>query len=66
MAACHNPGMANALSQIGRKALAAVVLLAALWVILKIVIGIVAGIAWIVVIVGAIIAVIWAYGVLRS
>lgn len=46
------------------RALAAVVLLIAAWVLLKIVIGIVAAVAWTVVTILAIVAVIWALRVL--
>jgi hypothetical protein len=46
------------------RALAVVVLLIAAWVILKVVIGIVAAVAWTVVSVLAIVAVIWALKVL--
>ena len=42
------------------KGLAVAVLLIAGWVLLKIVIGVVATVAWIVVVIGAVIAVIWA------
>jgi len=48
----------------GRRALALVILLAAAWVLLKIVIGVVTAIAWTVVTVLAIVAVIWALRVL--
>ena len=42
------------------KGIAVAVLLIAGWVLLKIVIGVVATIAWIVVVIGAVIAVFWA------
>ncbi len=42
------------------------VLLVAAWVLLKVVIGIVAGIAWFVVIIAALLAVFWAWSTLRS
>ena len=42
------------------KGLAIAVLLVAGWVLLKIVIGVVATVAWIVVVIGAVLAVIWA------
>ena len=48
-------------SDLGRKTLALVVLLIAAWVLFKLVIGVVAGIAWVVV---AVIAVVWALRVL--
>jgi hypothetical protein len=51
-------------SQAGRKLLAVGVLLIAAWVLLKVVIGVVAGIAWIVVIVVAIAAIFWALNAL--
>lgn len=46
------------------RALAAVVLLVAAWVMLKVVLGIVAAVAWTVVTILAIVAVIWALRVL--
>ena len=52
--------MSEALRDIGGKALAIVILLVAGWILLKIVIGVVTAIAWIVVAVLAVIAVIWA------
>jgi len=52
--------MSEALSNIGGKLLALVILLVAGWILLKIVIGVVTAIAWIVVAVLAVIAVIWA------
>jgi hypothetical protein len=48
----------------GRKALALGVLLLAAWVLFKIVLGVVTTIAWIAVVVVAVIAVIWALRVL--
>lgn len=56
--------MSNALSDIGKKGLALLVLLVAAWLLFKVVIGVVAAVAWIVVIVLAIAAAIWAFGVL--
>lgn len=56
--------MGNALSDIGRKGLALLVLLVAAWLLFKVVIGVVAAVAWIVVVVLAIAAAIWAFGVL--
>ena len=44
----------------GARILAVLVLALAAWILLKVVIGIVAGVAWIVVVVVAIVAVIWA------
>jgi len=52
--------MSETLRDIGGKALAIVILLVAGWILLKIVIGVVTAIAWIVVAVLAVIAVIWA------
>ena len=52
--------MSNALSTVGRKALALLVLLVAAWLLFKLVVGVVATIAWIVVGVIAVAAVIWA------
>ncbi len=51
-------------SDLGRKAIALVVLLVAAWLLFKVVIGVVAGIAWFLVAVIAIIAVVWALRVL--
>ena len=45
---------------LGRRALAILVLVIAAWILLKIVIGIVAGIAWFVAVVVALVAVVWA------
>ena len=56
--------MSNALSEIGKKGLALGILLVAAWVLFKVVIGVVAAVAWIVVIVLAIAAAIWAFSVL--
>ena len=44
----------------GARILAAVVLAFAAWILFKVIIGIVAGVAWFVVVVVAVIAVIWA------
>ncbi len=52
--------MANALSQLGRKALAVAVLVAAAYLLFKLVVGFVASIVWILVAVVAVVAVIWA------
>ena len=57
--------MGQLASQAGRKLLAIAVLLIAAWVLFKVVIGVVAGIAWIIVIVLAIIAIFWALNVLN-
>ena len=48
------------------RAVAVLVLLVAAWILLKVVIGIVAGIAWFVVIIAALLAVFWAWSTLRS
>jgi hypothetical protein len=53
------------ISSLGRKALALAVLLVAAWLLFKVVIGVVAAVAWIVVIVLAVMAVLWATSVLR-
>jgi hypothetical protein len=52
--------MSESLSNIGGKVLALIVLLVAGWILLKIVIGIVAAVFWIVLAVLAVIAVVWA------
>ena len=52
--------MSESLSNFAGKALAVVVLLVAGWILLKIVIGVVAAVAWVVIAVFAVIAVIWA------
>jgi hypothetical protein len=56
--------MKEAASDLGRKALALVVLLAAAWILFKLVLGVVAAVAWVVVVVLAIVAVVWALRVL--
>jgi hypothetical protein len=56
--------MGEALSDIGRKVLAVLVLVVAAYVLFKIVIGAVAAVLWIVVAIAAVIAVIWALRVL--
>jgi hypothetical protein len=53
-------------SDLGRKVLAIGVLLVAAYILFKVVIGVVAAVAWIVVIVLAVVAAIWAFGVLRT
>ena len=52
--------MSESLSNIGGKALALVILLVAGWILLKVVIGVVTFVAWTVVVVLAVVAVIWA------
>ncbi len=56
--------MADALSNLGRKALAVAVLIVAAYVLFKVVVGFVAGLLWIAVAITAVIAVIWALRVL--
>ena len=52
--------MREAASDLAMKGLALLILLAAGWVLLKIVIGVVSAVAWIVVAVVAVLAVLWA------
>ena len=59
-------GMGQMASDVGRKVLAIAVLLVAAYILFKMVIGVVAAVAWIVVLVLAVIAAIWAFGVLRT
>jgi hypothetical protein len=58
--------MGQLASDVGRKVLAIAVLLVAAYILFKLVIGVVAAVAWIVVLVLAVIAAIWAFGVLRT
>jgi hypothetical protein len=58
--------MGQMASDLGRKVLAIGVLLVAAYILFKMVIGVVAAVAWIVVLVLAVIAAIWAFGVLRT
>jgi hypothetical protein len=58
--------MGQMASDVGRKVLAIAVLLVAAYILFKMVIGVVAAVAWIVVLVLAVIAAIWAFGVLRT
>jgi hypothetical protein len=58
--------MGQLASDVGRKVLAIAVLLVAAYILFKMVIGVVAAVAWIVVLVLAVIAAIWAYGTLRT
>jgi hypothetical protein len=53
-------------SDLGRKVLAIGVLLVVAYILFKMVIGVVAAVAWIVVLVLAVVAAIWAFGVLRT
>jgi putative Ca2+/H+ antiporter (TMEM165/GDT1 family) len=56
--------MSEALSEIGKKGLALAILLVAAYVLFKVVIGVVTAVAWIVVVVLAIAAAIWAFATL--
>jgi hypothetical protein len=56
--------MREAAGDLGRKALALLVLLAAAWILFKVVLGIVAVVAWVVVVVLALAAIVWAIRVL--
>ena len=56
--------MGEALSQAGRKLLAVVVLLVAAYVLFKVILGFVTAVAWIAVLVLAVVAVVWALRVL--
>ena len=53
-------------ASLGRKAIAVLVLAVAAWLLLKIVIGLIAGIAWIVVAVIVVGGVLWAFNTLSS
>ena len=55
----------NAASSVGRKALATVVLIAAAYLLFKVVIGFVMGIVWVIIAVVAIAGVIWALNALK-
>jgi hypothetical protein len=56
--------MKESLSGLAMKALAVVVLLIAAWILFKVVLGVVTAVAWVVVIVLAVMAVLWAMSVL--
>jgi hypothetical protein len=56
--------MKESLSGLAMKAVAVVVLLIAAWVLFKVVLGVVTAVAWVVVIVLAVVAVLWAMSVL--
>jgi hypothetical protein len=58
--------MGQMASDVGRKVIAIAVLLVAAYILFKVVIGFVAAVAWIAVIVLAVVAAIWAFGVLRT
>ncbi len=57
--------MADAASAVGRKALAVLVLIAAAYLLFKVVIGFVMGIVWVIIAVIAVIGVIWALSALK-
>jgi hypothetical protein len=59
-------GMGQLASDVGRKVIAIAVLLVAAYILFKVVIGFVAAVAWIAVLVLAVVAAIWAFGVLRA
>jgi hypothetical protein len=56
--------MREAAGDLGRKAIALLVLLVAAWILFKLVLGVVAAVAWVVVVVLAIAAIVWAVRVL--
>jgi hypothetical protein len=56
--------MKESLSGLALKAVAVVALLVAAWILFKVVIGVVTAVAWVVVIVLAVMAVLWAMSVL--
>lgn len=51
-------------SSLGRKAIAVLVLALAAWLLLKVIVGLIAGIAWIVVAVIVVVGVLWAFNTL--
>jgi hypothetical protein len=57
--------MAQAASAVGRKAVAVLILIAAAFLLFKVVIGFVMGIVWVIIGVVAIVGVIWALSALR-
>ncbi len=57
-------GIRQGASDLGRKALALAVLLVAAWILFKLVLGFVTAVAWVVVVVLALVAVVWAIRVL--
>jgi hypothetical protein len=61
----ENASSGGFLSGLAMKAVAVVVLLIAAWILFKVVIGVVAAVAWIVVIVLGVMAIFWALSVLR-
>jgi len=56
--------MGQAAADLGKKAVALLVLLVAAWILFKMVIGAVAAVAWVVVAVLALVAIVWAIRVL--
>jgi hypothetical protein len=56
--------MREAAGDLGRKAIAVVVLLVAAYILFKVVLGVVAALAWVIVVVLAIAAIVWALRVL--
>ncbi|MDQ3991772.1 MAG: hypothetical protein M3245_05630 [Actinomycetota bacterium] len=56
--------MGQLASDVARKGLALVVLLAAAWIVFKLVLGVVTFVAWVVVAVLAVVAIVWAVRVL--
>jgi hypothetical protein len=56
--------MGETMATIGRKTVALIVLLAVAWLLLKVVIGVVTAVAWVGVVIVALVAVVWALRVL--
>jgi hypothetical protein len=56
--------MGETMATIGRKTVAVAVLLGASWLLLKVVIGVVAAVAWVAVAVLALVAIVWALRVI--
>jgi hypothetical protein len=54
--------MREAASNLGTKALALAVVLIAGWILFKIVLGFLTGLAWVLLVIGCVIALIWAVG----
>lgn len=54
--------MRESASNLGMKALALAVLLLAAWFLFKVVLGVLTGLAWVVLVIGCVIAVFWALG----
>jgi hypothetical protein len=54
--------MREAASNLGTKALALGVLLIAAWILFKVVLGFLTGLAWVLLVIGCVIAVFWALG----